>query len=38
MGFFDGLMGNASKIDAQKVQGEFNQILAPAKESSTRIS
>jgi hypothetical protein len=29
MGIIDGLMGNASKIDAAKVQAEFSQILAP---------
>ena len=29
MGLLDGLMGNASEIDAGKVQQEFAQILAP---------
>jgi hypothetical protein len=29
MGLLDGLMGNASEIDAAKVQQEFAQILAP---------
>lgn len=29
MGLLDGLMGNASKIDATKIQTEFSQILAP---------
>jgi hypothetical protein len=28
MGLFDSMMGNASKIDAAKVQSEFAQILA----------
>lgn len=27
MGLFDGMMGNASKVDASKVQQEFAQIL-----------
>ncbi len=31
MGIFDGLMGNASKIDAEKIQAEFSQILAPGE-------
>jgi hypothetical protein len=29
MGLLDGLRGNASEIDASKVQTEFAQILAP---------
>lgn len=29
MGILDGVLGNASKIDASKVQQEFQQILAP---------
>src|SRR5688572_23074286 len=29
MGLLDGVLGNASKIDASKVQQEFQQILAP---------
>jgi hypothetical protein len=28
MGLLDGMMGNASKIDAAKIQAEFGQILA----------
>jgi hypothetical protein len=28
MGIFDGMMGNASKIDAAKIQQEFGKILA----------
>lgn len=28
MGLFDGVLGNASKIDTAKIQTEFNQILA----------
>jgi hypothetical protein len=31
MGLLDGLMGNASKIDAAKIQQEFAQILAPGE-------
>jgi hypothetical protein len=31
MGLFDGLLGNASKIDPAKVQQEFAQILAPGE-------
>ncbi len=27
MGFFDGLLGNASKIDNSKIQNDFGQIL-----------
>lgn len=28
MGLLDGLMGNASKIDAAKIQQEFSKIMA----------
>ena len=31
MGLLDGMMGNASKIDAAKIQNEFSQILAPGE-------
>ena len=31
MGLLDGMMGNASKIDAAKIQAEFAQILAPGE-------
>lgn len=31
MGLFDGVLGNASKIDTTKIQSEFNQILAPGE-------
>ncbi len=31
MGLFDGMLGNASKIDAAKIQQEFQQILAPGE-------
>jgi len=31
MGLFDGMLGNASKIDAAKIQEEFAQILAPGE-------
>lgn len=29
MGLLDGMLGNASKIDAEKIQKEFAQLLAP---------
>ena len=29
MGLLDGMMGNASKIDAARIQTEFSRILAP---------
>lgn len=31
MGLLSGLMGNASEIDAGRVQGEFAQVLAPGE-------
>src|SRR3989344_1793973 len=31
MGLLDGVMGNASKIDAAKSQEEFSRILAPGE-------
>ena len=31
MGLLDGMLGNASKIDAGKIQTEFAQILAPGE-------
>ena len=31
MGLLDGVLGNASKIDAAKIQAEFSQILMPAE-------
>jgi hypothetical protein len=31
MGLFDGLLGNASKVDPATVQQEFAQILAPGE-------
>ena len=31
MGLLDGMLGNASKIDASAVQKEFQQILAPGE-------
>ena len=31
MGLLDGTMGNASKIDATKIQQEFGKILAPGE-------
>ena len=31
MGMLDALMGNASKIDAAKFQGEFEKVLAPGE-------
>ncbi|MDB5932038.1 MAG: hypothetical protein JWR60_3745 [Polaromonas sp.] len=32
MGLLDGMMGNASKIDAARIQDEFSQILAPGEQ------
>ncbi len=32
MGLLDGMLGNASKIDAAKIQQEFGQILAPGEQ------
>lgn len=32
MGFIDGMLGNASKIDAAKIQQEFSQVLAPGEQ------
>ncbi|MES2605198.1 MAG: PH domain-containing protein [Pseudomonadota bacterium] len=31
MGLLDGMLGNASKIDAAKIQAEFQQLLAPGE-------
>lgn len=31
MGLFDGILGNASKIDPQKIQDEFAKILVPGE-------
>jgi hypothetical protein len=31
MGLFDGMLGNASKVDAGKIQEEFARILAPGE-------
>jgi hypothetical protein len=31
MGLLDGVLGNASKIDADKIQDEFDKILAPGE-------
>ena len=31
MGLLDGLLGNASEIEPQKIQAEFARILAPAE-------
>lgn len=31
MGLLDGLLGNASEIDAGKLQAEFAQVLAPGE-------
>jgi hypothetical protein len=32
MGLLDGMLGNASKIDAAKIQQEFSQVLAPGEQ------
>jgi hypothetical protein len=29
MGLFNGMLGNASKIDPEKIQEEFGQVLSP---------
>jgi hypothetical protein len=31
VGLFDGMLGNASKIDPARIQEEFSQILAPGE-------
>jgi hypothetical protein len=31
MGLLDGMLGNASKIDAARIQADFSQILAPGE-------
>ena len=31
MGLFDGMLGNASKIDPAKIQQEFGQLLSPGE-------
>ncbi|WP_353655651.1 PH domain-containing protein [Variovorax gracilis] len=31
MGLIDGMLGNAAKIDAAKIQQEFSRILAPGE-------
>ena len=31
MGLLDGILGNASKIDASTIQAEFSQILTPGE-------
>ncbi len=31
MGLIDGMLGNASKIDPEKIREEFGQILAPGE-------
>lgn len=33
MGLLDGLMGNASEVDAPKIQGEFAHVLALGKQT-----
>jgi hypothetical protein len=32
MGFLDGLIGNASEIDASEIQGDFGQVLATGEQ------
>ena len=32
MGLLDGMLGNASKVDAAKIQQEFSQVLAPGEQ------
>jgi hypothetical protein len=31
MGLIDGMLGNASKMDAANIQAEFSRILAPGE-------
>ncbi|MGY4827140.1 PH domain-containing protein [Sphaerotilaceae bacterium SBD11-9] len=31
MGLLDGMLGNASKIDASKIESEFSRLLAPGE-------
>ena len=31
MGLLDGLLGNASEVEAEKLQTEFAQVLAPGE-------
>ncbi|MFD2637883.1 PH domain-containing protein [Piscibacillus salipiscarius] len=32
MGLFDGMMGNASEMDTEKVQDELEELLAPSEQ------
>jgi len=32
MGLLDGLLGNASEIDASEIEGDFAQVMAPGAE------
>ena len=32
MGLLDGLLGNAAEVDAEKMQAEFGEILAPGEQ------
>jgi hypothetical protein len=31
MGLLDGLMGNASEIDPERIEGEFERVMAPGE-------
>ncbi len=31
MGLLDGLMGNASEIEPERIEGEFARVLAPGE-------
>jgi hypothetical protein len=32
MSLLDGLLGNASEIDASKIKGDFAQVMAPGEQ------
>jgi hypothetical protein len=31
MGLLDGMLGNASEVDVEKIEGEFARVLAPGE-------
>lgn len=38
MGLLDGLMGNASEVDVERIEGEFARVLASGSVSRRLIS
>jgi hypothetical protein len=38
MGLLDGLMGNASEIEPERIEGEFARVLAPGGEDREGLS